>query len=240
VLEGLYDAEAEKNESIWRTAPFFVTSFGFIAAALGFLASKAPPLELSLWGGIVYLLLLGVTALAAIAFWWLFEMLRERTYAYLLNGREMRNHALALKQFHLDRDKSESEASAAATVDLRTDLLEQLAEAAATGRDSNKRRARARSLAVHFLMLATALAFFTSGLILLAEKASPVTRAQGIEDERVNSQADGSNPSSGTPQPPPPGIRSGGRGSALPDQDGRVLKSAAADANKRSKLNKTR
>lgn len=141
-------------------------------------------------------------------------MLRERTYGYLLNAKALREHALRLKKFHEETGTGDV-SSVQALAELRKDVTEQLAETASTSRLSNRKRTRARSLAVYFLMLSMALAFLTSALIFVEDKVQSIT-TEGKADNGSGTNATTSvaDPpgAANKAQPTAAGIRTGGSG----------------------------
>ena len=175
-----YRIEAQADEDVFRTLPFFATSLGLVLAAVGFVATRLPPWGvvearpvLVLGGGLVGCSILA--AFAVLAFLW-------RATAPAVVRRPEGEGAILAARAKLIRDLAarpdvvpeDADSSIAAT--LRDDLILTYARAAEEQRALNRKRSGLRSSAARFLIGSLMLAFAATAIIYFADKTGTLPR----------------------------------------------------------------
>lgn len=137
--------EAEADENVMRSLPFFATTLGPLAAVLGLLhGGLCRPVRSSLGVPLIAVAAcVGVCVALAVGF--LLQAVRARAFRYpMLEGAFVR-YAAAMARSH--RDAGADAPAEAALSELRATRIQQLAEAAEANRRNNLMRARARARA---------------------------------------------------------------------------------------------
>lgn len=161
--------EAEGDENVMRSLPFFATALGLLATVLGLLhGSLCRPGR-----SVLSFMLLGAAACLgvciALAVGFLLQAVRARTFRYPMAESTFVHYAATVAAAHRRADASE----AAAVAEVRATRIQQLAEAAEANRRNNRDRAQARARALAALIAAIAFAFLLLALILARNLIAP-------------------------------------------------------------------
>jgi hypothetical protein len=174
-----FKREADQEENVIRSLPFFATSIGVLVAFIGLARPALPPLTLSPFPIIVYGLLTGVMLSLTVLIAFLFLAVRQRTFKYPMSEADLIAYAARLTDYYsaaaspaasagtaesgeADHAEaaSENEADTTETIekavidDLRNTITGQIAEAARVSRANNIKRLGARARAFASLMVA--------------------------------------------------------------------------------------
>lgn len=175
LAEASYKRQADLDESIWRSLPFFAATFAFIATIIGQSSSKVPE-----WGSSVYSYASGALFLSAVlclawSLRWFWAMLSPRAYEFPAPDAAVHDYALALRLFYSDEKRSDAGSAPTdpdkrVVHDLRLLMAQQYGAGAATNLTHNAVRLEARSKVLLFMLLSFALAFACQAIIFVGER----------------------------------------------------------------------
>lgn len=161
-----YKRESDQEENVFRSLPFFATTFGVLGTAIG-LARPAighldgSPIAVSLYA---LLALIGVVTAAGLFF--LFQAIRRRDFVNPMRESDLLLYRKELEAFYVKTEAPAGTVDAAIAADIQEAIVAQLAQATETTRRNNLLRLQARSRAATALIVAISLVFALMGLIL--------------------------------------------------------------------------
>ena len=160
-----YAREVEQEENIVRSLPIIAAIASVILLVLREFGDGVPGFDWSLLAFVVHglIIAIGATFLYVLAF--LFVALRPRQYEHPKNTLAIRTIADEIVDFYELEGLDSEAAEAMALHDLRQQMIDQFAFAAANNREQNRQRQRARSRAFNGLVAALTLAFVLVGTI---------------------------------------------------------------------------
>ncbi len=160
-----YGREVEQEENIVRSLPIIAAIASVTLLVLREFGDGIPGFD---WSPLAFLLhgliiAIGATFLYVLVF--LFVALRPRQYEHPKNTLAIRAIADGIVDFYELEGLDGESAEAMALHDLRQQMIDQFAFAAANNREQNRQRQRARSRAFNGLVAALTLAFVLVGTI---------------------------------------------------------------------------
>lgn len=183
-----FKLQADLDEAIWRSLPFFAATFAFVAALVARAAHDLPVFELK-WLSIVTHILLGFASLSmAWVLRWFAAVLRPREYEYPAKVAEIQAYARAEFEYYTASGLSGEEADKRTLNDLHLFMAQQHGNAASTNFVHNADRMKARSKVLLFLLAGFLLAFACEATIFVANRmgVSTVEGALSNEQPRTN------------------------------------------------------
>ena len=176
-----FKRQLELDESVWRSLPFFSAVFAFVAAVVGKSAVDLPPWGESHSGKAAFLMLVFAVGSLAWSLRWFWVVLRPREYEYPSPDREILEYAKGIWQFHLGSGVSDtSKLDEKTLAEVRLLMIDQYGSAAATNREHNAVKLKARLQVLLFIMLAFALAFACQATMFINTHVGAKPAGQGV------------------------------------------------------------
>jgi hypothetical protein len=188
-----YKRQAELDESVWRSLPFFAATFAFVATIIGRSASDLPPLEWEWYPAAPTVLLVLSVASLAWSLRWFWVVLKPREYEYPAPDDEVRQFAQLTAEFHVASGVSASDLDVRTLRDMRLLMIDQYGSAAATNLRHNAVKLKARPKVLLFMLLGFVLAFACEATIFVHTHTVGETAAQGKIPDDTSSTPDGAN-----------------------------------------------
>ena len=164
-----YKRELDQEENVFRSMPFFATTFGVVATAIGLARPAIGPLDGTPAAICIYLLLAATFLATAAGLAFLFQAVRARKFEMPMGDHDLIAWRKKLESFYAEAGESEEATNAAIMADLRDDMTRQLATATALARANNLSRNQARGRAAGALIIAIGLVFALFLIILLRD-----------------------------------------------------------------------
>lgn len=167
-----YKREADQDESVWRSLPFFATSLTLYGAILGYVATKLPPITLSIFSIAAYILLAASATSLVISFGWLWYSVHSRRYRQIPLETDTLTFARGLEAYYGAVGRPDVDEVVKA--DLQNYWIDQFSAAVAHNRKLNESRLESRSYSIRFLLFG----YVTLGIIVMGmfagEKLHPI------------------------------------------------------------------
>lgn len=196
-----YKRQAELDESVWRSLPFFAATFAFVATIIGRSASDVPAFAWAWYPAVpTALLALSVGSLAW-ALRWFWVVLKPREYEYPAPDADIRQYAQGTAEFHAASGLSIARSDAATLRDMRLFMIDQYGAAAATNLSHNAVKLKARPKVLLFMLLGFVLAFACEATIFVHTHLAAAKLAQGNKPDDTSSTPDRAN--TAAPEQPP-------------------------------------
>lgn len=164
-----YGREVEQEENIVRSLPIIAAIASVTLLVLREFGDGVPPFDWSIFAFVVHGLIIAIGASFLYVLAFLFVALRPRQYEHPKNTLAIRAIADEIVDFYELQGLDGEAAEAMALRDLRQQMIDQFAFAAANNREQNRQRQSARSRAFNGLVAALALAFVLVGTIYWVE-----------------------------------------------------------------------
>jgi hypothetical protein len=164
LAQASYDRQADLDESVWRSLPFFTAALALAVTLLNGLAARLPAWAIDPWA-IASNLLFWLSVLAFI--WtlrWFWEIISPRTYVYPAEDSEVWEYAKANTAYHAALGLNGDDLDQQVLDDLRAFMARQLAYATQRNFTNNARRLKARSQLLLFVMVGFILVIFAQGI----------------------------------------------------------------------------
>jgi hypothetical protein len=174
VREG-FVREADQDENVMRSLPFFATSLSLLATVFGLMHATLCRPASSALALCVDAATFALGACIALSVAFLIRAVRSRIFSYPMPETEFVEYAARVVEAYRCGAPSGGPAAleAAVLAEIRAVRIQQLAEAAEANRANNLERNRARGLALTALIAAIAFAFLLLGLIVAADTLVP-------------------------------------------------------------------
>ncbi len=205
LAESSFDRQADLDESIWRSLPFFGVSLGLAATMIGTAASDTPAIGRSFYAIATNLLLLASTGCFGWALWWFWQVVRGREYEIPASDALVRQYAEEMTTFYEAGDLVGDDLDDKVVEELRLFMIEQYSAAAAANFRENARKTSARSQVLLFMLAGFVLAFACEAVIFVRNAVATEVSAQGASAVSAPSK---SNPSASPTPPPRPSVPS--------------------------------
>ena len=176
VVRDGFNREADQDENVMRSLPFFATALGLLATVFGLTHATICRPARSVLSVSIYAAILSLGVCVALSVVFLLRAVRSRAFSYPMPESEFIEYAAEVLEEQQQAAASTDDPAAletAALVELRATRIQQLAEAAEANRANNLDRNRARGLALTALIAAIAFAFVLLGLIVAADTLAP-------------------------------------------------------------------
>ncbi len=171
VAEG-YRRELDQDENVVRSLPFFATSLGVLATAIGLARPAIGPFEWSAMSVAIHAALVATALAILLVLLFLVAATRPRRFETIMEEGALIEFRASLEEYYMASGAGAATLEEAVTADLREEVTQQLARAAAVTRRNNLARLKARGRAVLALLVAIFLAFVILGLILVRDAVS--------------------------------------------------------------------
>lgn len=188
-----YKRQAELDESVWRSLPFFAATFAFVATIIGRSASDLPALTWEWYPAVPTVLLVLSVASLAWALRWFWVVLKPREYEYPAPDDDVRQFAQLTAEFHVASGVAASDLDVRTLQDMRLFMIEQYGSAAATNLRHNAVKLKARPKVLLFMLLGFVLAFACEATIFVHTHTVGETAAQGKIPDDTSSIPDRAN-----------------------------------------------
>lgn len=176
-----FKREADADEAIWRSLPFFaaITVLGVAVLPSVFSSVAESPTG---WARIVgWGFFSCCMAAFGIAGSWFWRVIKLREYVYPPNDAAILAYAEALSHFHESDGLSSERADAATVNDVRDFVLREFANATSNNRRNNSAKAAARSRVLLWVVVGFMLAFCSEATILIGRAFSDPTSNAGSQ-----------------------------------------------------------
>ena len=166
-----FKRQAELDESVWRSLPFFGATLALAAAIIGRVASDAPlPSQLA-FPLLTNVALVLSTASFGWALRWFWSVVRAREYEYPASDIDVHGYAVAMAAYYAATGSPLADSDGQVVHELRSLMFDQYANAARTNFSHNSERMKARSQVLLFMMVGFMLAFSAEALIFVHRAA---------------------------------------------------------------------
>ncbi len=159
-----FKRQADQDESIWRSMPFFIAAAGVAVAIIGNVAGALPAPSWEVLSIVAY----GAFTLSMLCFawalWWLCVVLRPRDYEFPAKEKQVKTYARGLQTYYVEIGTSEGTTDSSVEAELREFMFEQYASAAETNLQHNAERFTARGQVLFFMLAGFVLERFSSEL----------------------------------------------------------------------------
>jgi hypothetical protein len=172
IITEAYKRELEREENVFRSLPFFATTLGVLATAIGLARPAIGPLDGGVYAWAIYSVLAATALATTAALVFLFQAIRRRGFKDPMRETDLMEYRADLQEFYAGADAPADATDTAVASELRQAMSAQLAEATESARENNIRRIEARSRAAVALLVAISLVFALVGLILTRDAAS--------------------------------------------------------------------
>jgi len=176
IAKDAYDQQAELNESVWRSLPFFAAVLGLAVTLMGRAAVDLPALDVSLYGSSTNAMFFLSGVSFAWAFRWLWLVLSSRDYEYPSDQAEVQIFAEQMVAYHSALGLSGPELDMRVTQELRAFRAQQLGDAARANLANNTVKLNARSQLLLFMMIGFLLAMATGTTTYIHDRIYPSVR----------------------------------------------------------------
>ena len=164
VVTASYKEQADLDESVWRTMPFFAALYGLAVTVI-----RSIPPHLAFFGDAIEFVasLFYVLSIASfvLAFVYLWIAAMPRYFETPAKSFEIRDHAVALSNWYLSTKAVEKAIDAKVTGDLRRLFVNQVSNATEANRPGVEKRLAARSRTI--LLLLAGFAFISASEMLM-------------------------------------------------------------------------
>lgn len=198
-----FKRQIDLEESVWRSLPLFTGALIAAAALIAKAASTLPPITCAPFPIITYAVLGLAVIFFAVAFWWLWQIVRPREYDFPADDAEIVNYAVNLSSFYNSLDMKKEDIDGAVLSDLRSYVTQTLGKAAKSTFNNNQARLSARSQVLVWLLWGFVLSFSAEAVIYVHSVAAASQKdkvdSHGDEARRIRSPIKtepASNPSS--------------------------------------------
>lgn len=164
LAQASFARQAELDESVWRSLPFFAAALALGVTLLNGVAAGLPALSAGPLA-VASNILMWLSVLAFV--WtlrWFWEVVKARTYAYPASDVEVWSYAEQVTRYHAALGLLGPSLDEQVVNDLRTFMAGQLGDAARTNLANNQRRLKARSQLLLFVMVGFVLVILAQGI----------------------------------------------------------------------------
>lgn len=162
-----FKRQADLDESVWRSLPFFAATIALAAALIGTAAKDVPPFSFTPFALVVHaFLVLGVASFGW-ALRWFWTVVRPRDYEYPSTDAAIRTYAEEVTAFHRSHGMMDAALDDIVVSDLQLFMAEQYGNAARTNFAHNAAKMKARSRVMLFMMIGFVLAFACEATIFV-------------------------------------------------------------------------
>lgn len=179
LAESSFNRQADLDESIWRSLPFFGVSLGLAATMIGTAASDAPAISTSLYAVVTNLMLLASTGCFGWALWWFWQVVQGRDYEIPASDVLVREYAEDMTVFHEANGLIGDDLDEKVVEELRLFMIDQYSDAATANFKENARKTSARSQVLLFMLVGFVLAFMCEAVIFVHDAVTTQPPAQG-------------------------------------------------------------
>jgi hypothetical protein len=194
-----FKRQAELDESVWRSLPFFAATFAFVATIIGRSAADAPAWSRSPYSWVANLLLIGAVCSLAWSLRWFWVVLQPREYEYPAPDALVRTYAEGTAAFHAASGVADKDIDTKTLTDMRLFMIDQYGSAAATNLGHNAVKLKARPKVLFFMLLGFALAFACEATIFLHTHIDGPSVVSGAASDGTATTNNGKGDGSGTP-----------------------------------------
>jgi hypothetical protein len=180
-----YKREADQEENVFRSMPFFATTFGVVATAIGLARPAIGPFDSTTASWIVHMLLAAVFLATAAGLFFLTQAIKLRSFKLPMTESALIVWRDDLERFYRESAEPAAAVGAAIVTDLRDAMTTQIAEATEVTRRNNLRRIEARGRAVTSLVAAIALVFALFATILVRDSGAILRHVTDTSGEPV-------------------------------------------------------
>ncbi|WP_140847313.1 hypothetical protein [Sphingomonas glacialis] len=160
-----FKRQTDLEESVWRSLPLFTGGLIAAGAIISSTAKALPPFGMDLYRCLAYGALLLATGTFAVAFWWLWQVVRPREFDYPADDELIAAYANDMLAFHAGSGLTGETLDATVARELRLYMANTFAIAAKSTFANNQRRLSARGQVLVFLLSGFLLAFVCDAII---------------------------------------------------------------------------